>query len=306
MRTMYDSVNAKAIPSNAEMVAGYVDGRYSWSAQDWARFPNSTKVRISAIGATHLAHVFDVEPGCIWPMENVIPLVRRARDAGIDPTVYINEQNHWAAMRRAFQRAGVLEPHYWVANYNGVAAWPAGSVARQYAHPADPPGSTPSGPWETPGHYDLSAVADYWPGVDPRAPGGGGTEEEMGYAAFQVHLPATPEGENGEFDILLPWRDSDGGENGVQSVTVTLHAPGMPYLNPEDPEQGRHALMVNFGHWVKSDGSIALFCPDNTELEGHEDSGGQNAPALAKKLTLVYSSPVGANVLVETVTAALS
>jgi len=155
MRTMYDSVDADAIPTDAEIVAGYVDGRFAWSASDWARFPRSVKVRISAIGATHLAEVFDVEVGCIWPPANVVPLVVRARAAGIDPTVYVNQNNDWGPTRDAFTRAGVAHPHWWVANYDGGQNIPAGAVAKQYAHPP-----------MIGRHYDLSVAADFWPGVD--------------------------------------------------------------------------------------------------------------------------------------------
>jgi len=166
MRTMYDSVNASAIPRSAEMVAGYVDGIYAWSPQDWARFPDAVKVRISAVGATHLAQVFDVEQGCIWPPERVVPLVVAARRAGIDPTVYVNERNDWGPTKAAFDRAGVAHPHWWLANYDGRADYVTpGAVARQYAHPHDGDGVADR-PWETGGHYDLSAVRDYWPGVD--------------------------------------------------------------------------------------------------------------------------------------------
>jgi len=165
MRRMYDSVNAAAIPTDAEMVAGYVDGRFAWPAADWARFPKAVKVRISAIGATHLAEVFDVEEGCIWPPKSVIGLVERARASGIDPTVYVNQHNDWGPTRDAFNSAGVAHPHWWVASYDGVAEIPAGAVAKQYAHPGPVPGKS-AGPWETGKHYDLSAVADHWPGVD--------------------------------------------------------------------------------------------------------------------------------------------
>lgn len=165
MRRMYDSVSAIAIPTDAQMVAGYVDGKFAWSSADWARFPNSVKVRISAIGATHLAEVFDVEVGCIWPPRNVVPLVVAARNAGIDPTVYVNQSNDWAPTRAEFDRAGVAHPHWWVARYDGVANVPDGAVAKQYAHPGPVPGKS-AGPWETGQHFDLSAVLDFWPGVD--------------------------------------------------------------------------------------------------------------------------------------------
>lgn len=64
MRTMYDSVNAVNIPQDAEMVAGYVTGNFTWSNSDWARFPKAVKIRIDVTGASPLASdVLDVEPG---------------------------------------------------------------------------------------------------------------------------------------------------------------------------------------------------------------------------------------------------
>lgn len=179
-RLMYDSVNPFAIPKDAQMVLVYVDGIYAWSQAGRDRFKHAKQVTCSAIGAVS-AHVGDVEPGCIWPPANAVPWVQRARRDGYDPTVYVNERNDWAPTREAFRRAGVPEPHWLVANYNGVREIPAGSVGRQYAHPSSPPGN-PSGPWHTAGHWDESWVADHWPGVDDKAPGGGMTaqEEEMG------------------------------------------------------------------------------------------------------------------------------
>ncbi len=156
-RTMYDSVTAGAIPTDAEMVAGYVDGRFAWSVADWNRFPGAVKVRISAVGTNVNAHVFDVESGCIWPPAAVVPLVVAAREIGIDPTVYVNERNDWEPTRRAFDAAGVAHPHWWVANYDNRKTVPAGAVAKQYADPGMP---------GVGGHYDLSVVTDFWPGVD--------------------------------------------------------------------------------------------------------------------------------------------
>lgn len=164
MRLMYDSVDADAIPADAEVVGGYVDGRYAWSVADWNRFPSATKVRISAVGTNINAHVFDVEVGCIWPPAKVVPLVVAARKLGIDPTVYVNERNDWGPTRAAFDAAGVAQPHYLVANYDGVrdpqtgkwtASVPAGAIGKQFAHPP-----------MIGIHVDLSYVADYWPGVD--------------------------------------------------------------------------------------------------------------------------------------------
>lgn len=168
MRLMYDSTRPMEIPATAQMVLVYVDGIY---AGNWAqervheRFKYAKKVTCSAIGRVQ-AQVYDVEPDCIWPMENVLDLVARDWSQGLNPTVYINQQNHWHAARQMFQRAFQREPQWFVANYDGDPKIPDGAVAKQYAHPADPPGSEPSGPWELPFHADVSAVRDYWPGVD--------------------------------------------------------------------------------------------------------------------------------------------
>jgi hypothetical protein len=170
-RTMYDSTNPDDIPADAEMVAYYVDGLYCWP-QEWIdRFPNAVKVTISAIGK-RTAQVGDVEKGCIWPPANAVDWVLRARADGFDPTIYVNERNDWAPTRAAFDARGVAHPHWWVANYNGVfdeerggwvASVPAGAVAKQYAHPP-----------MIGKHYDLSVVADYWPGVDSTTDSTGG------------------------------------------------------------------------------------------------------------------------------------
>ncbi len=163
-RIMFDSTSPGDIPRDAEMVAYYVDGRYAWP-QAWINmFPNAVKVPISAIGVA-TAPVGDVEVGCIWPPANAVPWVRRARADGYDPTIYMNELNDWPAVRQAFRDAGEPEPHYWTARYNGVRSIPDGAVARQFAHPHDGDGVA-NNPWETGKHYDLSVVADFWPGID--------------------------------------------------------------------------------------------------------------------------------------------
>jgi hypothetical protein len=175
-RLMYDSVNPFAIPAHAQMVLVYVDGIYKWSQAGRDRFKHATQVTCSAVGAV-TAQVGDVEVGCIWPVENAVGWVQRARRDGYDPTVYINQRNDWGPCRDAFRRAGVAEPHWFVANYDGVREIPAGSIGKQYAHPSSPPGN-PTGPWHTAGHWDESWIADHWPGVDDRAPGGGAGEED--------------------------------------------------------------------------------------------------------------------------------
>ena len=151
---MYDSVDPFAIPTTAAMVAGYVDGTYAWPASGWARFPNAVKVRIAVFSGTNDGHVLDCEAGDTPPAQ-CPGWVQMRRAAGADPTVYCAE-SLWGAVQNSFAAAGVAQPHYWVAAYPGSGAnVPPGAVAHQYADSA-----TSGGDW------DLSAVLDYWPGVD--------------------------------------------------------------------------------------------------------------------------------------------
>lgn len=153
MRTMYDSTTASDIPANAEMVAGYVDGLYKWTPSDWARFPHAVKVRIAVFQTTNDGTVLDVEQGNATPAQAVDWVIAR-RKLNIDPTVYCSESN-WPTVRAAFAARHVVQPHWWIAIYDGKRAIPAGAIACQYANQPI-----------TGAHFDLSAVADYWPGVD--------------------------------------------------------------------------------------------------------------------------------------------
>lgn len=151
---------ARAVASRAgsqepiRLVAGYDDGLYAWSSAEWALFPGLIHVHIAVFADTDSGTVLDCEPGNCTPAQSVDWVLMRRR-AGVDPTVYCNQLNPvtgWPAVRAAFQARRVAEPHYWVANYDDSTAIPSGAVAKQY---------------EDAGPYDLSSVADYWPGVEP-------------------------------------------------------------------------------------------------------------------------------------------
>ena len=156
-RTMFDSVTASNIPTDAQMVAGYVDpgGMFTWTDADWARFPTAIKVRIAGHASTNDGHVLDVEAGDATP-DQAPGWVTMRRSAGVTPTVYCSEAA-WASVKQAFAAQGVPEPEWWIAGYPGsvgVALYP-GAVAHQYRDV---------------GPYDLSIVADFWPGVDTATP----------------------------------------------------------------------------------------------------------------------------------------
>lgn len=158
-RTMYDSVDPYAIPANAQMVAGYIDGSsFRWPVEAWSRFPNAVKVRIARRTTTNDGNVLDVEEGIptVWPPgQGIIDWVLMRRRAGVEPSIYCNQLNDWSGIRRLFQNANIKEPYYWVARYNNIAVIPDGAVAKQYANSV-----LAKGP------YDVSIVVDHWPGVD--------------------------------------------------------------------------------------------------------------------------------------------
>jgi hypothetical protein len=151
-RTMYDAVTVANIPAGALMVAGYVDGHYANLAAMRARFPHALIVPIAVRASTNDGLVLDIETGDATPAEGPGWVTMR-RAAGEDPSVYCNTST-WPAVKAAFASAGVTPPHYWVAQYDGNPAIPAGAVAKQYSNP---------------GPFDISAVADHWPGIDKGA-----------------------------------------------------------------------------------------------------------------------------------------
>jgi hypothetical protein len=163
-RLMYDSIDPNAIPASAEMVAGYVDGRFVWDDAGWARFPNATKVRIAVFPWTNDGDVLDVESGDATPQQAPGWLLMRQAAGVHRPTIYCNRSNR-AAIEAAC--AGITYD-LWVSTLDGTQNVP-GAVAVQYA------GSALTGH-----NYDLSTVTDdTWLG-----------DEFMGLNIDQVNLAA--------------------------------------------------------------------------------------------------------------------
>lgn len=150
-RIMYDAITPANIPANAQMVAGYVNGRWPSYAEAKASFPHAVAVSI-AVNIHADAQVLDVEKFDATPAESVGWCIRQ-RSLGRVPTVYMAAGDAWTQVRQAFQARGVAEPLYWVANWSDGPEIPPGAIAVQYANN------------EAAG-YDVSLVSDYWPGVD--------------------------------------------------------------------------------------------------------------------------------------------
>ena len=151
---MYDSTEAAAIPADAQVVAGYIDGAFAWSKADWDRFqiPDSQKITITVFGG-QLAAVCDCETGDLTPDEAASWI--QSYPGNI---VYCNLSTAPAVVQ-AMKNAGMAglpgestQFYLWIADWTGVPHIPdvpgATVVACQYADPA-----TGSG-----GHYDLSLL----------------------------------------------------------------------------------------------------------------------------------------------------
>lgn len=159
-RQMLDSVTSADIPQLTPLVAGYVDGIYAWTYNDWARHGSAILVRITVTGNTLDAHVADVENGDLTPDQGAAWMVRKIA-RGDTPCLYFS-RSAFGAVHAAALAAGVQDNQWtqWVADWTCVAPTQAivsgQNYAIQYGNPAC-----------TGGHYDISLVADYWPGIDP-------------------------------------------------------------------------------------------------------------------------------------------
>lgn len=143
-RTMYDSVTASDIPKGGDLVAGYGNGVYKWSAADWARFPHAVHVRIDVIGDDpEGCGVLDVEQGDATP-ETAAVWARKRQALGFRAVIYTARSNV-AAVQAACR--GISRIGYWVADWTGSAhrVGIRELIAVQYKN--------------TPG-YDVSAVYD--------------------------------------------------------------------------------------------------------------------------------------------------
>jgi len=159
-RIMYDSTTVGDDPVHTDMVAAYVDGRWPNVAAARRRFPHAKVVTITVsgyqAGRPVAANVIDCEKGDATPA-TAARWAKARIAAKAKPTIYCNRST-WPAVKQAVKAAGITgKVSYWIADYDGKAVIPAGAVAKQYE----------GSPGNRPGHYDVSIVGPYWPGVDP-------------------------------------------------------------------------------------------------------------------------------------------
>lgn len=139
--TMYDSTDPSAIPSNAVLVASYVDGYGGYTAAV-ARFGAAKCVSISV--DNNDADIADVESGAMTPAELPAWIAAQKARGIARPGVYCNEST-WAAVKSA---VGDADVSYWIADWTGSPFSIAGADAVQYASESS---------------YDLSLVQTTFP-----------------------------------------------------------------------------------------------------------------------------------------------
>lgn len=183
MGQMFDSVTWTAIPVNAEIVAGYIDGAYRWPAEAWNHFPKAKLVRIACFASTLAGDVLDVEDGCSRP-EQAPGWVKARRAAGLARPVVYCSRSLKDTIAAQFDAQGVAQPDWWIADWTGVPHLVPGSVATQYANPPS------SG-----GNWDVSLTAPNWPGSNPSpAPGPTPSPKEC-----EVKLPILKQGDRNPY-----------------------------------------------------------------------------------------------------------
>lgn len=156
MRIMYDSVTPSNIlvhDRNPAIVAGYANGRYAWSGNNWDLFPNSRKLRIAVRATEFNAHALDCEVGDATPAECPDWALTR-RHAGGFPIIYCNRST-WTQVIAQFNARAIQQPMYWIATASGKQEIPVGAIGAQYLLD-----------WQG---VDVSVMQDHIPGLDPES-----------------------------------------------------------------------------------------------------------------------------------------
>jgi len=175
MGTMYDAVDVAAIPKDATIVAGYVDGNWPTYGALVKAFPNAQRVSITTIGVIG-AMVGDCETGDLTP-QTAAEWAKARLQTGRRPCIYYARSNA-QAVGAALAAVGVAvgDVDFWVADWTGVAHLVPGSVATQYSDPRT------SG-----GNFDISETIEGWPPPPPEPPTEGETMTSI-VTGGQLHV----------------------------------------------------------------------------------------------------------------------
>jgi hypothetical protein len=125
---MYDAVTPDNIPDSAEVVAGYIDGDYAWSKDDWNRWPDAQKVLITVTGSL-IGNVADVENGDFTPEQASKWIEDKQREGRHGCTIYCSRAN-LETVREACRGHAY---YVWVADWTDEPHTIGGTCATQYS-----------------------------------------------------------------------------------------------------------------------------------------------------------------------------
>jgi hypothetical protein len=156
-RIMRDSTAAADIPvAGTDIAAGYINGKYAWSIQDFARFVIHATIDIN--GSNTGADILDVETGDATVNGAVawVTAKRKAQPSHYPPIIYCNRSTLTPLFNvmASHSLKIVTDFRLWVATLDGIKDIPdmTGVTAVQYA-----------GQVQTKHHYDESIVYDnHW------------------------------------------------------------------------------------------------------------------------------------------------
>ncbi len=130
--TMYDAVDVREIPPNAQAVAGYIDGRWANFEELTLRYPHAHRLSI-AVDPLDDADCLDVESGDATVGQAVPWLLRQLNQDAHRPCVYGSRSTMSQIVPR-LRAAGIRrsEIRLWVADPTGHPHIPAGFDACQW------------------------------------------------------------------------------------------------------------------------------------------------------------------------------
>jgi hypothetical protein len=110
-----DTTTPDAIPVNVPVIGGYINGRYVWSKDDWARFPGAYQLRINVTGIPGRGNTLDVERGDATPEHCVAWWESITWKSPAERCIYVSRDNLPSVLTRMGSRPFML----WLATLDG-------------------------------------------------------------------------------------------------------------------------------------------------------------------------------------------
>lgn len=156
---MLDGINSDAVTMSSQhvpYVAGYIDGDYAWTQEEWDLFPGIAHVTITVKGGSAKADVCDCEKGDLTPAQ-AADWVKARKAEGYDrPTIYTALSNVPAVREATGSYVAGKDYDIWVADWTGAA--------HPVALPGLPAANAAAVQYLNAAHWDESCVNDPgWP-----------------------------------------------------------------------------------------------------------------------------------------------